>query len=182
MIRVFPRRTKWTPNDDLAFIGEPPIIGRPPDLPVYVSCSFTWDLNECERLYRSWLDHYSDVQIYKPILYWKEWEIWDHIERYNLPYCSLYDEGFHRLGCVVCPFLCRPNQAELNKHRVRWPKIYAAFDRALRKFYLTGEIPSIRKMRMNNLWRISLGYLEPITWKVFRENWYLGKTNFHFKD
>jgi len=68
MIRVFPRRTKWTPNDDMVFIGEPPIIGRPPDLPVYISCSFTWDINECERLYRSWSASYSDVQIGGPAL------------------------------------------------------------------------------------------------------------------
>ena len=68
IVRVFPKRTKWTPNDDLAFIGEPPIIGRPDDLPVYVSCSFTWDINECERLYRSWSAHYSDVQIGGPAL------------------------------------------------------------------------------------------------------------------
>jgi len=66
LIRVFPRRTKWTPNDDLSFIGEPPIIGRPPDLPVYVSCTFSWDLNECERLYRSWSAQYSDVKIGGP--------------------------------------------------------------------------------------------------------------------
>jgi hypothetical protein len=68
VIRVFPRRTKWTPTDDLSFIGEPPIIGTPPDLPVYVSCSFTWDINECERLYRSWSSQYSDIKIGGPAL------------------------------------------------------------------------------------------------------------------
>ena len=57
--------------------------------------------------------------IYKPIFYWKEWEIWDHIERYNLPYCSLYDEGFARIGCVICPFICQKNQAKINIHKKR---------------------------------------------------------------
>lgn len=65
-IRVFPRRTKWTPNDELSFIGEPPIIGKPPDRPVYVSCSFTWDINESERLYRAWKTYYSKVYIGGP--------------------------------------------------------------------------------------------------------------------
>ena len=68
MIRVFPRRTKWTPDDDMVFIGEPPIIGKPPDLPVYVSCSFTWDLNECERIYRSWKAQYPKVFLGGPAL------------------------------------------------------------------------------------------------------------------
>jgi hypothetical protein len=66
IIRVFPRRTKWTPFDDLVFIGEPPIIGQPPDLPVFVSCVFTWDIPECERIYRSWKSKYSYVQLGGP--------------------------------------------------------------------------------------------------------------------
>ena len=62
IIRVFPRRTKWTPNDDLVFIGEPPIIGKPSkEYPVFVSCTFTWDMKESERLYRSWSAEYPNV-------------------------------------------------------------------------------------------------------------------------
>ena len=139
------------------------------------------------RSKRPQIDMYVNGQIvYKPIFYWKEWEIWEYIERYNLPYCSLYDEGFSRLGCVVCPFICGPKPQnvpwKLQLHKDRWPKIDAAFERALHKFYLEGSIPSMRKIRMHNNWRICLGYLEPVTWDIFRENWYLGKTNFYVKD
>lgn len=66
MIRVFPRKTKWTPTDDLSFIGDPPIIGRPEQQPVAVSCTFTWDIPEAERLYRAWSDYYSDVELGGP--------------------------------------------------------------------------------------------------------------------
>ena len=44
MIRVFPYRTKWTPVDDMAFVGSPPMKGFRPDdpqTPVHVSCTFT---------------------------------------------------------------------------------------------------------------------------------------------
>ena len=75
MIRVFPRRTKWTPNDDLVFIGEPPIIGQPDKiLPVCISCSFTWDINECERLYRSWKSKYPKVYLGGPALQNITWQ------------------------------------------------------------------------------------------------------------
>ena len=40
----------------------------------------------------------------RPILDWTDTEVWDYIYRNNLPSCSLYKEGFHRLGCVLCPF------------------------------------------------------------------------------
>lgn len=69
--------------------------------------------------------------IYKPIFFWLEWEIWDYIEENKLPYCKLYDEGFDRLGCVVCPFMCQDNQKNILRHKKRWPSIYKAFERAM---------------------------------------------------
>lgn len=65
MIRVFPRRTKWTPDDKLAFVGDPPLF-RPPEQPVFVSVAFTWDLHEGFRLYRAWKQFYENVQIGGP--------------------------------------------------------------------------------------------------------------------
>lgn len=53
IIRVFPRRTKWTPTDDLAFVGEPPLFDLP-DLPVHISVTFTWDVAKAVALIISW--------------------------------------------------------------------------------------------------------------------------------
>jgi hypothetical protein len=67
VIRVFPSRTQWTPTDDLAFVGEPPLF-RPMDraIPVRVSVTFTWHKKEAERLRGAWSAHYDDVQIGGP--------------------------------------------------------------------------------------------------------------------
>lgn len=73
--------------------------------------------------------------IYKPIFSWLEWEVWEYIESNGLPYCSLYDEGFSRLGCVICPFLCNPRSKGLQRHKDRWPKYYVAFEKAMRKLW-----------------------------------------------
>lgn len=75
--------------------------------------------------------HHVDL---RPIFHWLEWEVWEYIESRGLPYCSLYDEGFDRIGCVVCPFLCHKNQSQLNRNRKRWPKMFAAFERAVGKW------------------------------------------------
>ena len=66
MIRVFPRKTKWTPDDNLAFIGDVPMFRPVKDLPVRISCTFTWDIEESERLKRAWSRFYSDVQVGGP--------------------------------------------------------------------------------------------------------------------
>ena len=68
MIRVFPRRTKWTPKDELAFVGDPPLF-RPPDsaeMTVYISVTFTWDIAEGHRLEKSYSDYYRDVRLGGP--------------------------------------------------------------------------------------------------------------------
>ncbi len=65
LIRVFPRRTKWTPTDRLAFVGEPPLFIREiasADVPVMVSTTFTWDRKESHRLLVSWARYFDDVQ------------------------------------------------------------------------------------------------------------------------
>lgn len=65
IIRVFPRRTNATPDDDMAFIGDPPLF-RPEADEVHVSCTFTWDQPEAERLARAWAVHYPTVWLGGP--------------------------------------------------------------------------------------------------------------------
>lgn len=77
----------------------------------------------------------KSITKYKPIFNWLEWMVWDYIEENNLPYPSLYDEGFDRIGCVICPFFCNHNPGILNKHKVRWPKLYKVFEKVMTKHF-----------------------------------------------
>lgn len=67
VIRVFPVRNRWTPDDGLAFVGDPPLF-RPgtSDTPVMVSCTFTWHRRESERLQRAWSVYYKSVSLGGP--------------------------------------------------------------------------------------------------------------------
>jgi len=38
-----------------------------------------------------------------PIIDWTDAEVWEFIRNYKIPYCSLYDAGKERLGCIGCP-------------------------------------------------------------------------------
>lgn len=67
----------------------------------------------------------------KPIFHWKEVHIWDFIESNGIAYPSLYDEGFDRIGCIVCPMMFHKNQGKLKQHRDRWPGYYKAMDKAV---------------------------------------------------
>lgn len=55
---------------------------------------------------------------------WSTAEVWEYIHARGLDYCSLYDEGFKRLGCICCPmggWRKRLQEAE------RWPKYKALY-------------------------------------------------------
>jgi len=121
------------------------------------------------RLRKDNPEKFKKWMIYKPIFHWLEWEIWDYIENNNLPYCSLYDEGFDRIGCVVCPFLCHgENNPKLVMHMERWPKIYFAFEKAMKKLfdnYLCHVNP--RSGAVN--------FRRETDFDEFLQNWYLGK-------
>ena len=55
IIRVFVRKTSYTPTDELAFVGMPPMRELIPDHDeVHVSCVFTWDMDEAENLAFQW--------------------------------------------------------------------------------------------------------------------------------
>jgi phosphoadenosine phosphosulfate reductase len=66
----------------------------------------------------------------QPIVDWTMLDVWNYIAEYNVPYCSLYDEGFDRLGCVGCP-LAGPAQQTVEFKR--WPKYEVLWKRAIIK-------------------------------------------------
>lgn len=67
-----------------------------------------------------------------PIIDWQEEDVWQFIREQRLPYCSLYDEGWKRIGCLFCPLA--PQQTRL-KELERYPRFKVAFIRAFQKLY-----------------------------------------------
>lgn len=85
--------------------------------------------------------------IVNPIINFTEADVWEYIRTRNIPYCSLYDEGWRRLGCVGCPM---GGFATQRREFQRWPqyrKLYVrAFDEMLQARKEAG------KNNHNRLW------------------------------
>ena len=62
-----------------------------------------------------------------PIIDWTTREVWEFIKGRGLPYCSLYDEGFKRIGCVLCPM---QGGKGMKRDAARWPNIHKRYMRA----------------------------------------------------
>ena len=55
IIRVFPRKTSYSPDDDYAFFDIPPMPALIPEHDeVHISCTFTWDKARAEELAFQW--------------------------------------------------------------------------------------------------------------------------------
>jgi phosphoadenosine phosphosulfate reductase len=74
-----------------------------------------------------------------PIIDWSVADVWEYLAIHNIPHCCLYDEGFSRIGCVMCP-MGGPKQ--MSRDMERWPKIAAAYKRAIEKGY-RGQFPEM---------------------------------------
>lgn len=113
------------------------------------------------RAKQGWINQFTKKRInYHPIFDWREWEVWDYIEYHNLPYCSLYDEGFDRLGCIVCPMR---DQKEQKTYNARWPNHIKLFEKSCYKWW---EKKGHHRQSIR-------GYAK--LFDEFMDNWYRGK-------
>lgn len=76
--------------------------------------------------------------IINPIIDWEDDDVWEFIHTYNIPYCSLYDEGYTRLGCIGCPMGTKRLE-ELEKYPKYKQAYIRAFDRMLKASEKKGD-------------------------------------------
>jgi len=64
------------------------------------------------------------------IIDWSDADVWEFIHEHSVPYCKLYDEGWHRIGCLFCPM-----NTDRMKHAKLYPKYTAALIKAFERRY-----------------------------------------------
>lgn len=85
-----------------------------------------------------------------PIIDWTVDNVWEFIRKEHIPYCSLYDEGFKRIGCVLCPMeTAKQTQVELK----RFPKIAGAWHRACIRYWERGTEGTKRWQSGDDMWQ-----------------------------
>lgn len=62
----------------------------------------------------------KDKILVSPIIYWTEHDVWEFLNSNNIPHCSLYDEGYKRIGCILCPM---SSYKQKIKEMERWPHV-----------------------------------------------------------
>ncbi len=65
-----------------------------------------------------------------PIQNWTAMHVWLYLFSKNAPYNRLYEEGFDRIGCWLCP---SAEMADLIRVRESYPELWKCFEEALER-------------------------------------------------
>ena len=73
-----------------------------------------------EETFDQWSEHQEkmvtcvggkDKILVSPIIHWAERDVWEFLnDVVKVPHCELYDEGYTRIGCILCPMSNRKSK------------------------------------------------------------------------
>lgn len=73
----------------------------------------------------------KDKIIVNPIINWTEKDVWQFLnDVVKVEHCRLYDEGWHRIGCLFCPMA---SKKEIERTEQRYPKYKDAIIRTIHR-------------------------------------------------
>lgn len=72
-----------------------------------------------------------------PIIEWTDNEVWIFLNTLGIAHCELYDQGYHRIGCILCP-MSSPKQKA--KEMMRWPHVKRNWIKAIKAIRAGGGI------------------------------------------
>lgn len=73
--------------------------------------------------------HGKESLLISPIIHWTDSDVWTFLNTLGIAHCELYDQGFTRIGCVLCP-MSQPKQKY--KEMERWPHVKRNWIKAIK--------------------------------------------------
>ena len=79
--------------------------------------------------------HGKDKIMLNPIINWTNSDVWSFIRGEKLEYCTLYDEGYYRIGCMFCPMASPKTKL---KDRKRYPGVEKRIKKSIQELVKNG--------------------------------------------
>ena len=71
----------------------------------------------------------KETLLISPIIHWTERDVWYFLYALHIPHCILYDQGYTRIGCILCPMSsARQKQKDIQ----RWPHVKRNWIKAIK--------------------------------------------------
>lgn len=72
----------------------------------------------------------KDKILVSPIIHWTDRDVWQFLNGNSIEHCSLYDEGYKRIGCILCPM---SNYKQKLKDYQRFPHVKRKWIQTIQK-------------------------------------------------
>ena len=80
----------------------------------------------------------EDKILVSPIINWTERDVWEFLNKVvKVPHCKLYDEGYKRIGCILCPM---SNYRQKIRDMQRFPHVKRKWIQTIQKLIDAGYI------------------------------------------
>lgn len=130
--------------------------------------------------------HGKETLLISPIINWSNEDVWTFLNTLDIAHCELYDQGWRRIGCILCP-MSSPKQKRIDEER--WPHVKRNWIKAIKKIragggysktdFLVGASLPPHIAKQCNDWTLPDNKKNDIEWKI-SENiydwWVSGKS------
>lgn len=79
----------------------------------------------------------KDKILVSPIIHWTDRDVWQFLNGNSIEHCSLYDEGYKRIGCILCPM---SNYKQKLKDYQRFPHVKRKWIQTIQKLIDAGYV------------------------------------------
>ena len=80
----------------------------------------------------------KDKILVSPIINWTERDVWEFLNKVvKVPHCKLYDEGYKRIGCILCPM---SNYRQKIRDMQRFPHVKRKWIQTIQKLIDAGYL------------------------------------------
>lgn len=107
--------------------------------------------------------HGKESLLISPIIHWTDSDVWTFLNTLCISHCELYDQGFTRIGCILCP-MSQPKQKY--KEMERWPHVKRNWIKAIKAFrkdegyFVKDILRALRKAEWNEMRKDTCGFSE----------------------
>ena len=108
----------------------------------------------------------KDKIILNPIIHWSDRDVWQFIKSKNIPYCKLYDEGYKRIGCILCPMASEKTKV---LDMQRYPKVCQKIKQSIGEI-LKSEAPNYWGALDHNIDDIFEWWITGVSMDIYKKN------------
>lgn len=101
--------------------------------------------------------HGKESLVISPLIYWTEKDVWEFLNNVvKVPHCSLYDEGWHRIGCIGCPMSSHKQKMIENKRYPHVKRNWIKAIKAIRMGYSNGCEQTTTGIQNRGVWSLAV--------------------------